>query len=341
MAENTSYFTRKDMDSIYKRVHRYFAEDSKKTIEQQLATYRRRITVIINAIQLEQKTHISKKTGKLKKDGWTISGVGQDAQKKYRKQKLLAEGYLLIQEFRAFLIGESLNYRYYYTTPEGMAKVVQFDESQLLNYIKLTDTKIVMASTTLQKISEDETYQQYLNFHYQNLMNGFKESNTKGLVTVTQNIYNRYAGQNPGLTQKSRPDSWQVFTQGHIMEAMDKTIYKMYESQLNQEEQEFVAEDLFYGQFLGYDNVSGFKGGDNYYTNTQIKANQADLMDYATIIKVLTEIRDLLMTKDLASIEMRIKELFFDAEQESTIRDVNKSVEKAVNQLLKGIPKNI
>ena len=47
----------------------------------------------------------------------------------------MAEAYLLIFKIREYLLNESINYRYYYNT-ENTAKVIQFEENDILKYIK-------------------------------------------------------------------------------------------------------------------------------------------------------------------------------------------------------------
>ena len=62
----------------------------------------------------------------------------------------MAEAYLLIFKIREYLLNESINYRYYYNT-ENTAKVIQFEENDILKYMKFGSSGLKMATSIIQK----------------------------------------------------------------------------------------------------------------------------------------------------------------------------------------------
>lgn len=263
----------------------------------------------------------SSHSGKYK--GSRISRMGR------QKRAYLAEAYLLIFKVREFLLNEEIDYRYYYNTEES-AGVVSFSEKDILKYMKFGQFGIQILDSALKKQQSNTEYQALLDLHYTNLMNGLQKSVTGGFYLVHSAIMNKYEAMNPGLRKKN--NQYQIFTRGHIFEAMD---IAFSEAMQNQTVQDYGAiEQAVFGRYLAYDSVAATKGGDNALTMTQIKANAADILDYTTIIKDLQEIKKLLELTDPKAMKQQIEKLFMDQDKYQTLEAFNDAANAAVDRLL-------
>lgn len=264
----------------------------------------------------------SSHSGKYK--GSRISRMGK------KKRELLAEAYLIIFKVREYLLDESIDYRYYYNTDDGGAGIVSFQEEDILKYMKFGQFGLQILDSALKKQEKNTQYQSLLDLHYTNLMNGLQKSTTGGFYLVHSAIMNKYEITNPGLRKKN--NQYQVFTRGHIFEAMD---IAFSEALQNNAISDFGAiEQAVFGKYLAYDSVAATKGGDNPLTMTQIKANAADILDYTTIIKNLQEILILLNLKSREEMKMQIEKIFMDKDKYQSLNAFNNAANNAVDKLL-------
>ena len=313
----TKILSEKDIKDIQSNIAKLFTEDAQEKISFDVTALKQEIDTIVNKMKFIEV--YSSHSGKYK--GSRISRMGR------QKRAYLAEAYLLIFKIREFLLNEEIDYRYYYNTEES-AGVVSFSEKDILKYMKFGQFGIQILDSALKKQQSNTEYQALLDLHYANLMNGLQHSQTKGFYVVHKAIMNKYEAMNPGLKQKS--GSWQVFTRGHIFEAMDIAFSEAIQ---NQTIQDYGAiEQAVFGRYLAYDSVAGTKGGDNALTMTQIKANAADILDYTTIIKDLQEIKKLLEL-DREAMKPQIEKLFMDQDKYQTLEAFNDAADAAVNRL--------
>lgn len=311
----------KDIENILSRVSDSFAEDLNRELILDVNNFKQEIMTIINKMKFIEV--YSSNSGKYK--GSRISRMGK------QKRAYLAEGYLLIFKMRQFLLNEPINYRYYYNTDNGGARVISFSEDNLLKYMKFGQFSIQILDSALKKQESDQSYQQLLDIHYANLMNGLQKANTTGFYVVHSAIMNKYGGLNPGLRRKNA-NNYQVFTRGHIFEAMDIAFSEAMQEQKIADYG--LIEKAMFGKYLAYDNIAASKGGDNAITMTSIKANVADILDYTTIIKNLQSILNILELRDRAEMKTAIESLFMDQSKYQTLNDFNDAANAAVDKLL-------
>lgn len=267
-------------------------------------------------------------------------------------ERLGAEAYLYIQKIRSTLFGDELTYRYYIVEPSGKYEVFNVTDVDLLRMlykgsdgdIRLRKTK--QAAETMKKNFE---YQKVLDQHMNNLMNGmttsWKDAQTKSGKSKHLPYRVRYFilveyndGERLGTIVDGSP-RFNSFNGGHIAEAFDQSVAELTQ---NAEPQVIFSElqDLFYGKYLGGDNVQGFKGGDNSLTNTSIKANKASLMQVNTIKKSLAEIIELFNPGDISKINVhdKVEEMFVDkSAKNQTAKVLTDFANKQVNELVKMI----
>lgn len=318
-SSKTKILDQKDISIIKEHIGIIFGEDTVGHLNLNLNLLKIELLSIINKIKLIQVYHSN--SSKIK--GQRVSRMGK------QKRMLLAEAYLIIFKVRQFLLNENINYRYYFNVQDS-AKVIQFDEDNILKYMKFGTFAIQILDSALKKEDTNSEYQSLIDQHYINLMNGVQQANTTGFYVVHSYIMNRYNTQNPGLRKKN--NQYQVFTRGHLFEAMD---IAFSESIKNNTIQNFSAiEAAMYGKYLSYDSIAGVKGGDNAITMTQIKANAADIMDYSTILNNLNKILVLLEMRDKQSIITQIKELYLSRDKFETDFAFEEAAEKAAEKLL-------
>ena len=315
-----SILTEKEIRDIQSKISELFTEEVDGQIGMDIVSLKAEISSIINRMKFIEV--YSSHSGKYK--GSRISRMGR------KKRELLAEAYLIIFKVREYLLNEAIDYRYYYNTDDGEAGVISFKEEEILKYIKFGQFGLQILDSALKKQGKNTEYQSLLDLHYTNLMNGLQKSASGGFYLVHSAIMNKYGIMNPGLRKKNNQP--QVFTRGHIFEAMD---IAFSEALQNNAISDFGAiEQAVFGKYLSYDSIAATKGGDNPLTMTQIKANAADVLDYTTIIKDLNEILNLLNLKSKEEIRMSIEKIFMDKDKYQSLEAFNNAANNAVDKLL-------
>ena len=272
-----------------------------------------------------------------------------------RKQALLAKGYILIMEFRHYLFEEEINYRYYIKSGKdapSYEKVVEFSENDISKYMKFRKDKIVFNEPKLKESKINEAYSNFASY-YSNLymvpdvndyMRLIKNTKLPGRI-VRSNIMNQYYLQNPKL-KNAKTNRYQVFTRGHIMEAIDISISQVLQTlDSNATINEDIASitslmtQYTFGKNLNYDHVAASAGADNNITKTSIKATGADLYDYYTIVSQLSNIIDII-NNGFNSEKERIntfQKMFMDKSKYISEEDFQNVAQKAYNKLLDDI----
>ena len=257
-----------------------------------------------------------------------------------RKNAYALKGYLLIFKFRQFLLEEEIDYRYYYfDSKEGYSKAVSFKEEDLMEYVKFGKQAIQINPTPLKQAEINKEYTSFISHFftlytvpdvndYMRLISG---DGFSGRV-VRSSIMKRYVNSNPKLRKSN--GQYQVFTRGHIYEAIDDAASEIMAKE-KEGTDELVTKYVF-GKYLAYDNIKGSKGGDNPLTNTSIKSESEDLYDYNTIKTQLIEIRQILDAGlvNPKEAEQRIENLFMHKTKYETEADYEASAQKALNNLL-------
>jgi hypothetical protein len=315
--------------SINKMVAQAFQEDLNGQLILNLESFKKQIDTIIKQMNLSE---VSKK--------WVF--LNHTA----RKNSLALRGYILIFKFRQFLLEEEIDYRYYYFDPQaGYSKAVSFKENDIVNYVKFGKNAIQINPTPLKKAELNQEYTAFISHFftlytvpdvndYMRLISGTGYS---GRI-VRSNIMDTYVKSNPGLRKKN--GQYQVFTRGHIYEAIDDAASEIMIKDENGSD-DLVTKYVF-GKYLAYDNIKATQGGDNPLTNTSIKSESADLYDYSTIKKQLIEIREIINSGlvDPAEAEQRIENLFMNKTKYATDEDYEASAQKALDNLLSVLKTN-
>lgn len=272
-----------------------------------------------------------------------------------RKQALLAKGYILIMEFRHYLFEEEINYRYYIKSGKdapSYEKAVEFSENDISKYMKFRKDKIIFNEPKLKESKINEVYSNFASY-YSNLymvpdvndyMRLIKGTKLPGRI-VRSNIMNQYYSQNPKL-KNAKTNRYQVFTRGHIMEAIDISISQVLQTlDSNATINEDIASitslmtQYMFGKNLNYDSVAASAGADNNITKTSIKATGADLYDYYTIVSQLSNIIDII-NNGFNSEKERIntfQKMFMDRSKYISEEDFQNVAQKAYNKLLDDI----
>lgn len=272
-----------------------------------------------------------------------------------RKQALLAKGYILIMEFRHYLFEEEINYRYYIKSKgdaPSYEKAVEFSENDISKYMKFNKDKIVFNESKLKESKINEAYSNFASY-YSNLymtpdindyMRLIKGTKLPGRI-VRSNIMNQYYSQNPKL-KNVKTNRYQVFTRGHIMEAIDISTSQVLQTldgnaAINENTASITSlmTQYMFGKNLNYDNVTASAGADNNITKTSIKATGADLYDYYTIVSQLSSIIDII-NNGFNSEEERIntfQKMFMDKSKYISEEDFQNVAQKAYDKLLDDI----
>lgn len=322
MAKTRNYLSESEIEEVYDTLSRLFGEEFNNQIN--LNELRNELDKIISKVNLISKKRFSHSKNKYV---WTQEYIKRTS---YEKRKLMAETYLIIFKVRAFLLQEDINYRYYYDTEDGGAKVVSFTDKDLLKYVRASRYGLQILDNILKKQETDQEYQHLLDLHQQNLWRGLQQANDSSFWIVHSNIMEKYG---PAGLRNKKTNRYQVFTKGHIFEAMDIAFADAIDSQ-NIENYEYIETAMF-SKYLNYDSIPGTKGGDNAITNTSIKANSADLMDYSTLYKDLLLIKNMLELKNPNEIKKIIKDLFISEEKYQSVDAMEKAIDQAVDRLLK------
>lgn len=330
--EKTSkaYLSNQEMRNIQKEITKIFGEEVNNTIFLNIIELQKELNKIIQKVELIKNQNNSKM--RIKRSS-------------REKLSLMAEAYLIIFKVREFLLNEEIDYRYYYNIQgdKTTAKVINFKEKDLLKYLKFGKYGLQVANSVLQKQENDSKYQALLDAHYNNLMLGIQSINDSSFKVVHSKIMEKYEAINPGLKKQIGKGAgrYQVFTMGHIFEAMDIAFSEAMVN--NQLENYDLIESYMYGKYLNYDSIPGTKGGDNPITMTQIKSNIADYLDYTTILKDLKILLEIFNSNNIDKniISQNIENLYIDKIKYQDINDFNEALDGAVDKVLKNLEVNI
>lgn len=270
-------------------------------------------------------------------------------------QIVAAKGYMLIFKFREWLLNEVINYRYYFNDSQGIM-VKEWTEIEILEFMNFGLTGLIINYTKAKNSPniKDQQLDSFIN-HYFKLFTSTPDPNpdkkdeflgpymrllNNHKFIVRSVIMNRYFATNPSL--KTKEGKYANFNQGHIFEGLDITYFDLLQNYMKQNMLNYTSqvEDLFFGKYLNSDNIKGSKGGDNFITNTSIKANKADLYDYKTIRQQLIDILKLLQTPNEEKIKEILREHFLS--EEKLLNNFNQSLDMAIEKILDSISlKNI
>ena len=246
-----------------------FVEEENGTLTINLMAFKSRIDFLLKRMKLEEIFH-SNGTRK----GWKLLNYTK------RTRAYMAQGYVLIFNFRRFLLDEDINYRYYYTDNQGQAHVTTWTEHDVIKHMKFSQNAIQINPASAKNASIAKEYQTMLQEIYSTYtampyMHIAQNDKTASRMLASQAMRNKYGG---GLF-KANGKSPQAFTQGHIFEAIDGAIAEILENNGSAD----MIESYIFGKYLVYDNIKASRGGDTALTNTSVKANSADLYDFSTI----------------------------------------------------------
>lgn len=326
--------SQKDLKAVEDMVNEAFQEDSKGLLQIDLNIFEKQVDYTLNLCKTKMRVIYHSNSMKVKGLGFkNKTNTGPN-------RIIMANAYNLIFNFRRFLLDEAINYRYYYHDSDGTIKAISLSENNILKYVKFGKLGMQL-NPKLLKDAKDQIDKQYSDAmtKYFN-----KYIPTKGQATsyfrslekygyiVRSNIMNQYESQNPGLRKKNK--QYQIFNQGHIFEALDIAI--SHQLQLNRQISDSQIKDDVFGSALAYDNIIASQGGDNAYTNTSIKSNQADLYDYQTIYKQLLIIKQIISSGFITTEEykQKIAKLFLNQAKFDTKEEMEKVAEKALDKLL-------
>lgn len=315
---NKNYLSKQDIDIIQNKIINIFGDEASEKIILNTNELINELDYIIQKVELVKSGHRIKRSST-------------------EKRRLMAEAYLIIFKIREFLLNEEIDYRYYYNT-DNTAKVIHFKEKNILDYIKFGSEGLKIADTILKKQEINQTYQTLINQHYNNLIAGVQPASNSNLQVVHSYIMRKYESFNPGLRKQTGKGagSYQVFTRGHLFEAMDIAFSEVIAQ--NKIEDYNLIEYYMYGKYLNYDSVAGTKGGDNAITMTQIKANAADLLDYSTLLKDLKILKNIFnkdkIKIDKDKIRKNIKDLYLHESKYEDINDFNNAIDDALEKVV-------
>lgn len=231
-----------------------------------------------------------------KHKGWKLAAATP------RRQALAFKGYLIIMRFRQWLIGEKINYRYYYEDSNGTSHVTEFSESVLGKYIKFSEAGIMLNTTALKSLDVKEDWDSSIE-QYFNLLTSSKYmiyQSGRGFI-VTDSVLKTYLA-NKGL-KAAKTGALQYFNKGHIYEAIDNAMSHILVKD-NKSLSDKAVINYVFGKYLAYDNIKGSRSADNIITNTSIKSGQSDLYDYFTIYKQLQVIKTIITSGILTKEEL-------------------------------------
>ena len=328
VSNNKNYLSQADIKLIQNKIIDIFGEETNKELSLNISALVDEINYIAQKVQIKEFQSGSSKKYRLKRSS-------------IEKRRLMAEAYLIIFKVREYLLNEVINYRYYYNTPDT-AKVIEFKEDNILNFIKFGKEGLKIAENILKRQEENQQYQNLIDRHYMNLMAGIQKASDSNFQLVHSNIMSKYENMNPGLRKQTGKGTgrYQVFTMGHVFEAMDIAFSEAIEN--NQIDNYDAIEKYMYGKYLNYDSVPGTQGGDNPISMTQIKANAADLLDYNTLLKDLEVLKNIfnLNNIDKNKIRENIKNLYINNDKYQDINDLNNAINNALNKVINSINKS-
>lgn len=309
----------------------------------------------LKLIQLKIQQNMQANSSLLVKTGRSYnlrSGRDNESEIIRQEKMLLFEAYEIIQMIRTRLTGQRLDYRLYITADgEGVNATARYidvaNAVDLFQYIGLNSKEISITASRVQaEIKRRENIpqnyqQQWFEAKYATVLNhfrhpGYGEGKETFFVLKIPTVF----PQPPHPRKKSNNQNV-VYTRGHIIEALDST-YRQYYSPLLEPNQSSDSEFItLFGHELGYDSVSGFKGGD--IAMTQIKANAARLMRYTSIMNAINKILiiyNLIATPGnkgilMSTISKKIHQLYSNSRAKNETSKVSdEMIEKFVDRIL-------
>lgn len=251
-------------------------------------------------------------------------------------RELLFEAYEIIQAIRQKMTGEVLSYRLFITTPNQEVKYVDIGSKDLRSLLSLNAKEIDISVGELtrymteKQISADTLFTE----KYKKVMTLFEPKGSFWRIPSINTpplIMHRKKNGDPG--------SPIVYTKGHILEALNKTINN-FSIQLLSENGELTDDDFIkkFAVLLGYDSVSGFKGGDD--SMVQIKANAARLMRYTSIMNAINTVLNIqtliLSKKNNQEIADAIRNMYANSGANNSVNKItDEAIDKIIDDLLK------
>lgn len=307
MTKRQSYLSQSDISQIKRDIANLFSEETISSL-----SFVKGLKTRINNI-LKQYTKNNK--GKMEIDSLN-----------YTTQKFLGKGYVLIQEFRQLLLGEVLSYRYYQNV-DGQISITDFQEDDILHYMKFTTGKIYINQNL--HLKQHEANQEYIEKVNRVFPKITKEmTRQKSGYYVNQNAINRYKA-NPKLLGI-------LYNEGHIFEAIDLAYSDLAKhDRLGTKGEDTIVKNYVFQKYLMRDTVRGSKGGDNPFENRSIKANSAGLYSFNSIYEDLVNISLMLELRSKAEIAQIIKSTFLDISKfNNNIEQMDKAAEMAAEKLM-------
>lgn len=278
-----------------------------------------------------------------------IDQLTQAKEEKEQKQKisykdltpLMKQTYTTIMKIRTSLLGDksAIKYRLYMRTGSNLntVKVVEIPEEQLMNYVERNGVDLRLKKWTHEalQLESNRKIEEEISKHIENIQNSLKLISNNNYVVPfnkVRDIFNSRVGvdnlywQTIGERGKSKY-SPKMFNRGWIYQALDATI-----ADKNYGKPEFNFRETYFKEYLKYDNLKGFKGGDvGLY---QIKSNGAQLISIITLINYLKNIKKIVESlknkEKVEDIKNLIKQYFMDADQ-----PINNELEEYIDNQVK------
>lgn len=320
-----------------------FTEDTQEaivdTISIQLSSHLNQLYVIKNTLETSLSTN-SFINYWYKKKKQNILKIQEN-----NVQKLLFEAYLIIQDIRRILTGETLTYKLFVTYDLGeagtTAQFLNVGHAELQNFISYRSNEIVIAENILRKeLNNDPSKFHDFSDPYNTAMSYFKhpargKNIQKFFIPVSAVDVGKYK------LYRGTGRKWAIYNRGHIIEAADSAMVQMQQAQIEQDLSidAYNFKHLFFTS-LNLDSVSGFKGGDNQMV--QVKANSARLMRYSTIAlaidQVLTIVNMIKIGNDKAKIREKVRALYDSSGQNNNVEAItDENIDKLVEHILKSL----
>ena len=335
-----------EKEEIRKEIIDIFGEEGAAQLAFDLIKFKNALDNIISEMKLEEYSFTSYWTGE------PIHVVRRRMSKEVTRRNYLAlKGFMFIFKFREYLFNEKIDYRYYFQDEKGVVNARSFGEMDLIDFTMFSEGAIKLnIKEIIDKGEEGKKYftlkmNQYINRYTKPDKNKYMQKRNPALYNlriVRSHIMSKYNPPNKGLKTKDG-QSYQTFNMGHIYESLDlalvNSVLEFDEEQRNSQ----LIDALMFGRYLKRDTVIASKGGDNFFTNTNIKSNSANLYNFNTISNQLYIIQQMLKTTSKENILKDIKYLFIDKSEKSNIikQDLEDKAQQATNKLLEEIQKKL
>lgn len=324
--------------SIIEEVNSLFLTDTKEEVHLNIKKIQMQLKDILNNV-----TFIEKQNEKINEKGEkTIETIYLLQRSSVLERQLLVKGYAILQSFRNFLTNSTLTYRYYITNLKGDVKLYQLSEEQILKSLSgnsdiLFDIRQgeISKQEEVTKEDNDSFFQHFLNIYNIILTSEMQHPEGKeSLYMVKEYIMKKY--KYPKNLLHDNTNNYQFFNKGHIVEGLDISMYDVGWKNKKNKNYEAIKR-RFYTKNLVYDNVIGFKGGDNSFTNTQIKSSKASLMKFKTIYDNIVDLSKTLEISDGKKLKEALTNQFINVTGEAISNTIDETV---FNNLLKDIQNN-